>query len=48
MKIQHNDNIKNKDDLKKFTAYKCGLNPYVDATKFFDVKFYLVVILLFF
>jgi NADH:ubiquinone oxidoreductase subunit 3 (subunit A) len=37
--------IKKKDDLEKLTAYECGFNPYDDARKVFDVKFYLVAIL---
>ena len=37
--------IKQKDDLEKLTAYECGFNPYGDARKIFDVKFYLVAIL---
>lgn len=37
--------IKQKDDLEKLTAYECGFNPYDDARKVFDVKFYLVSIL---
>nr|YP_010394552.1 NADH dehydrogenase subunit 3 [Phytophthora podocarpi]DAZ88599.1 TPA_asm: NADH dehydrogenase subunit 3 [Phytophthora podocarpi]DAZ89028.1 TPA_asm: NADH dehydrogenase subunit 3 [Phytophthora podocarpi] len=37
--------IKSKDDLEKLTAYECGFNPYDDARKVFDVKFYLVAIL---
>lgn len=37
--------IKQKDDLEKLTAYECGFNPYDDARKIFDVKFYLVAIL---
>lgn len=37
--------IKQKDDLEKLTAYECGFNPYEDARKVFDVKFYLVAIL---
>lgn len=37
--------IKQKDDLEKLTAYECGFNPYDDARKVFDVKFYLVAIL---
>nr|YP_010616507.1 NADH dehydrogenase subunit 3 [Peronosclerospora sorghi]WAU47960.1 NADH dehydrogenase subunit 3 [Peronosclerospora sorghi] len=37
--------IKKKDDLEKLTAYECGFNPYDDARKIFDVKFYLVAIL---
>ena len=36
---------KQKDDLEKLTAYECGFNPYDDARKIFDVKFYLVAIL---
>ena len=37
--------IKQKDDVEKLTAYECGFNPYNDARKIFDVKFYLVAIL---
>lgn len=37
--------IKQNDDLEKLTAYECGFNPYNDARKIFDVKFYLVAIL---
>nr|YP_009178784.1 NADH dehydrogenase subunit 3 [Peronospora tabacina]ALJ78452.1 NADH dehydrogenase subunit 3 [Peronospora tabacina]ALJ78499.1 NADH dehydrogenase subunit 3 [Peronospora tabacina] len=37
--------IKQQDDLEKLTAYECGFNPYDDARKVFDVKFYLVAIL---
>ena len=37
--------VKQKDDLEKLTAYECGFNPYDDARKVFDVKFYLVAIL---
>lgn len=37
--------IKQKDDLEKLTAYECGFNPYDDARKIFDVKFYLVALL---
>ena len=37
--------VKQKDDLEKLTAYECGFNPYDDARKNFDIKFYLVSIL---
>lgn len=37
--------IKQKDDIEKLTAYECGFNPYDDARKIFDVKFYLIAIL---
>ena len=37
--------IKQKDDLEKLTAYECGFNPYDDARKVFDIKFYLISIL---
>ena len=37
--------IQQKDDLEKLTAYECGFNPYDDARKVFDVKFYLIAIL---
>lgn len=33
------------DDVEKLTAYECGFNPYDDARKIFDVKFYLVALL---
>ena len=37
--------VKQKDDSEKLTAYECGFNPYDDARKIFDVKFYLIAIL---
>lgn len=37
--------IKQEDDLEKLTAYECGFNPYDDARKVFDVKFYIIGIL---
>jgi NADH-quinone oxidoreductase subunit A len=37
--------IKQQDDSEKLTAYECGFNPYDDARKVFDVKFYLIAIL---
>lgn len=37
--------IQQKDDLEKLTAYECGFNPYDDARKIFDVKFYLIALL---
>jgi len=37
--------IKQEDDLEKLSAYECGFNPYNDARKVFDVKFYLIAIL---
>ena len=37
--------IQQKDDLEKLTAYECGFNPYDDARKVFDVKFYLIALL---
>lgn len=37
--------IQQKDDSEKLTAYECGFNPYGDARKIFDVKFYLVALL---
>lgn len=35
---------KTTDDPEQLTAYECGFNPYNDARKVFDVKFYLVSI----
>jgi NADH:ubiquinone oxidoreductase subunit 3 (subunit A) len=37
--------IKQYDDVEKLTAYECGFNPYNDARKVFDVRFYLIAIL---
>lgn len=37
--------IKQKEDTEKLTAYECGFNPYDDARKIFDVRFYLISIL---
>jgi len=37
--------IQQKDDLEKLIAYECGFNPYNDARKVFDVKFYLIALL---
>ena len=37
--------INQEDDVEKLTAYECGFNPYEDARKIFDVRFYLVAIL---
>jgi len=37
--------IKQADDVEKLTAYECGFNPYNDARKIFDVRFYLIAIL---
>ena len=37
--------IKKSDDVEKLTAYECGFNPYNDARKIFDVRFYLIAIL---
>lgn len=37
--------IKQEDDTEKLTAYECGFNPYDDARKIFDVRFYLIAIL---
>lgn len=37
--------IKQSDDTEKLTAYECGFNPYNDARKIFDVRFYLIAIL---
>ena len=31
--------------MEKLTAYECGFNPYNDARKIFDVRFYLIAIL---
>lgn len=32
-------------ETEKLSAYECGFEPYEDARKMFDVKFYLVAIL---
>ena len=32
-------------DSEKLSAYECGFDPYEDARKMFDVRFYLVAIL---
>lgn len=37
--------VKQVDDTEKLTAYECGFNPYNDARKIFDVRFYLIAIL---
>ena len=37
--------IKKNNDTEKLTAYECGFNPYNDARKIFDVRFYLIAIL---
>ena len=37
--------IKRKSDVEKLTAYECGFNPYEDARKIFDVRFYLIAML---
>jgi NADH-quinone oxidoreductase subunit A len=37
--------IKQSTDSEKLTPYECGFNPYGDARKLFDVRFYLVAIL---
>ncbi len=37
--------VKQVDDVEKLTAYECGFNPYNDARKIFDVRFYLIAIL---
>lgn len=37
--------VKQVDDVEKLTAYECGFNPYNDARKLFDVRFYLIAIL---
>ena len=37
--------VKQKDDIEKLTAYECGFNPYDDARKIFDIKFYLTALL---
>lgn len=37
--------VKQKKDLEKLTAYECGFNPYNDARKIFDIKFYLIALL---
>jgi NADH-quinone oxidoreductase subunit A len=37
--------IKQNNDIEKLTAYECGFNPYDDARKLFDIRFYLIAIL---
>ena len=37
--------IKKQNDVEKLTAYECGFNPYDNARKVFDIRFYLVAIL---
>ena len=37
--------IQQNDDAEKLSAYECGFNPYNDARKVFDVRFYLIAIL---
>lgn len=37
--------VKQTEDVEKLTAYECGFNPYDDARKIFDVRFYLIAIL---
>lgn len=37
--------IKQSNDVEKLTAYECGFNPYNDARKIFEVRFYLIAIL---
>ena len=37
--------IKQNNNLEKLSAYECGFNPYGNARKIFDVKFYLIAIL---
>lgn len=37
--------IKQENDVEKLSAYECGFNPYEDARKVFDVRFYLIAIL---
>ena len=37
--------IKQQNDQEKLTPYECGFNPYNDARKTFNIKFYLVAIL---
>ena len=37
--------VKREDDVEKLTAYECGFNPYEDARKVFDLRFYLIAIL---
>jgi NADH-quinone oxidoreductase subunit A len=36
---------KQKPDAEKLSAYECGFNPFSDARRKFDVRFYLVSIL---
>jgi NADH-quinone oxidoreductase subunit A len=37
--------VKQVEDTEKLSAYECGFNPYNDARKVFDVRFYLIAIL---
>jgi NADH-quinone oxidoreductase subunit A len=37
--------IKQEKDIEKLSSYECGFNPYDDARKIFDVRFYLISIL---
>jgi NADH:ubiquinone oxidoreductase subunit 3 (subunit A) len=37
--------IKRNEDTEKNLAYECGFNPYDDARKSFDIRFYLIAIL---
>lgn len=37
--------VKQENDVEKLSAYECGFNPYEDARKIFDVRFYLIAIL---
>ena len=34
------------DDAEKLTAYECGFSPFSDSRTEFDIKFYIVAILL--
>ncbi len=36
---------KNNPNKEKYTAYECGFDPFEDARKKFDIRFYLVAIL---
>ena len=36
-----------KPDTEKLSAYECGFDPYEDARNAFDVRFYIVAILLY-
>ena len=37
--------IRKNKDVEKLTSYECGFNPYDNAHKIFDIRFYLIAIL---